>query len=378
MRTKICCLILTDACNLNCVYCYEGRKSKRKMDLATACEIVEREFDAVERSDEFDSLRVEFFGGEPFLEFELLRQIVAWTTSAPRPVPYSFFVTTNGTLLTPEIKKWLDARKELVNVGLSYDGTPEMQDVNRSNSSKDVDLEFFQTRYPRQTIKMTVSKQTLPSFAEGVVYLTERGFLVNPSCACGEDWEETDFDEFRRQLALLGKYFGERPELEPIELLEVPFYRILEPRTKQACCGAGVGFVAYDAAGEKFPCHLFAPVVLDGGAALSEETFRRETSEPDRRCENCLVFNVCPTCVGYNFGATGELNRRDRATCELFQRRCEVAAWFKTQRFERKKTKGETFRVEEIDDMRGTILYYKNRERLGFQTDDVKERKNNG
>ncbi len=345
------------------------------MTLETAQKMIEQEFDEVERSNEFDALRVEFFGGEPFLEFELLRQIVEWTSSEPRSVPYSFFATTNGTLLTPEIKEWLDAQKELLSVGLSYDGTPEMQDVNRSGSSKDVDLEFFRTRYPRQTIKMTVSKETLPSFAEGVVYLTERGFLVNASCACGEDWAETDFDEFRRQLARIGQYFLARPELEPIELLEVPFYRILEPRAKQAWCGAGVGFVAYDPAGERFPCHLFTPVVLAAGSALTEENFRRQTRKPDRRCDNCSIFNVCPTCVGYNYGATGELNRRDRATCELFQRRCEVAAWFKTQRFERKKAKGETFSVEEIDDMRGTISYYKNRERLGFQTDDKKEKK---
>ncbi|MBR2005031.1 MAG: radical SAM protein [Thermoguttaceae bacterium] len=373
MNVKCCCLILTDACNLNCVYCYERRKSPRRMTFETARQIIEQEFDAVAKSEFFDSLRVEFFGGEPFLEFELMRQIVEWTTSAPRPVPYSFFATTNGTLLTPEIKEWLDARKELVNVGLSYDGTPEMQNVNRSNSAKDIDLDFFLTRYPEQTIKTTVSKQTLGSFAEGVEFLTERGFKVNPSCACGEDWDESDYDEFRRQLARLAKYFLERPELEPIELLNVPFYRLLEPKTTRPRCGAGVGFVAYDAAGDEFPCHLFAPVVLEGDKALSKEEFQRGLAQPDRRCDACLAFNVCTICVGYNYGTSGELTRQDRATCELFQRRCQVAAWFKTQQFKWKKEKGEPFSVDEIDDMKGALLYYKNCRQLGFQNNNETE-----
>ena len=375
MRVKICNLILTDACNLNCVYCYERRKSSRRMTFATASQIIEREFAAVAKSEEFDSLRVEFFGGEPFLEFELMRQIVEWTTSAPRPVPYSFFATTNGTLLTPAIKEWLDAHIELVNVGLSYDGSPEMQNVNRSNSAKDIDLDFFLSRYPGQTIKMTVSKQTLGSFAEGVEFLTERGFQVNPSCACGEDWDDRDYDEFRRQLARLGKFFLERPELKPIDLLNVPFYRLLEPKTTRPWCGAGVGFVAYDAEGREFPCHLFAPVVLASDKSLSKEEFQRRLKTPDPRCARCLAFNVCPVCVGYNYGTSGDLTRQERATCELFQRRCQVSAWFKTQRFKRKKEAGEAFSVDEIDDMRGALLYYKNCARLGFTINDETEEK---
>ncbi|MBR4103364.1 MAG: hypothetical protein IKK39_04775 [Thermoguttaceae bacterium] len=86
-----------------------------------------------------------------------------------------------------------------------------------------------------------------------------------------------------------------------------------------------------------------------------------------------MAFNVCTICVGYNYGTSGELTRQDRATCELFQRRCQVAAWFKTQQFKWKKEKGEPFSVDEIDDMKGALLYYKNCRQLGFQNNNETE-----
>ena len=85
-------------------------------------------------------------------------------------------------------------------VGLSLDGTPEMQRTNRGCSFQDIDLDFFLPTGPSKSVKMTVSCETLPSLAEGIIHLQERGFKVHANLGYGIPWNDSQLDVFSRQL----------------------------------------------------------------------------------------------------------------------------------------------------------------------------------
>ena len=161
-------LIITHQCNLNCRYCYESFKSKKAMPLEMAKEILAHEFATAE---DYEGLMVDFMGGEPLVQFELLREIAEWIWSHDWPKPYILSTSTNGTLFTAESKAWFRRHAERFQVGLSLDGTPTMHRTNRGCSFQDIDLDFFLSNWPEQKVKMTVSCETLPSLAEGIIYL---------------------------------------------------------------------------------------------------------------------------------------------------------------------------------------------------------------
>ena len=130
-------LTVTEACNLSCVYCYESYKNTRKMSFQTAIDILENELNTDEK---LDYVEVAFHGGEPLLEFELIKQICEYAWNHDYKQHFYFFATTNGTLLTPTMKSWFSANANRFFLGLSLDGTEEVHNHNRSNSYSKIDF----------------------------------------------------------------------------------------------------------------------------------------------------------------------------------------------------------------------------------------------
>ncbi|MBR4383744.1 MAG: 4Fe-4S cluster-binding domain-containing protein, partial [Selenomonadaceae bacterium] len=142
-RRRTCMLMVTHACNLNCTYCYESHKKNVYMDTNLAKEIISREAQFVHDSDQFDEMEIDFMGGEPFMNFPLIKSVVEWLEQGVISVPWICFASTNGTLITDEIKAWLREHKDSINLGASYDGTGQMQSTNRGTDKYNLDLEFF-------------------------------------------------------------------------------------------------------------------------------------------------------------------------------------------------------------------------------------------
>ncbi|MCR5165460.1 MAG: 4Fe-4S cluster-binding domain-containing protein [Thermoguttaceae bacterium] len=366
-RKRVVNLIVTHQCNLNCVYCYEKFKSEQKMDFATAQKIFLKEYDLARKSEWFDSLEIDFFGGEPLLAFDLIRQVVEWILAQKLEMPCHFFVITNGTLLNPEMKAWFEEHSDVVTLGLSFDGLPEMQNLNRSQSCSLVDLDFFLRNYPYQQIKMTVSKETLPHLAEGVLYLQRKGFIVEPSCGTGIDWTPDDCLEYERQLRILAQEYLDHPELKPILPLVISFENVQLPPLERAPCGAGNSFETYDVDAVRYPCHMFTPLVQIKTVAEQYANLEGGIScKPDSNCENCLLINMCDSCRGYSLSQYGCYNRRDTKICDMFQVQCRVAAWFQIQRFFQNRGKIVNCSPEEMKNWKGLIFYQRNLDRVGY------------
>ena len=112
--------------------------------------------------DEYDSFEVQFMGGEPLLVFPMIKDVSEWLWKQHFCKPMKMlFAPTNGTLLSAEMKTWLLANRHRFCLGLSFDGDNLMQNINRSESFNLINIEFFAKTWPEQSVKMTVSPQTV-------------------------------------------------------------------------------------------------------------------------------------------------------------------------------------------------------------------------
>lgn len=311
-------LTLTDACNLRCAYCYERHKSINRMSFETAKDILDRELG----NTCMDFLTIDFFGGEPFLEFTTMKRVCEYVWSKEWDVEYRFFVSTNGTLVHGDIQKWLHEHRESFWVGLSFDGTPEMNDVNRDSSSDRIDLPFFASNWPTQGVKMTVSRETLPTLAAGVKYLHSMGFSVNCNLAYGPDWNSAQWDRvLQDQLMDLVDFYVDNPDITPCSMLsmEIPYVAVAHELEYTKWCGAGTSMKVYAPDGTCYPCHFFEPMAVGREMAVRslsiDFTNAAQLQDPD--CDGCVLLPICPTCYGSNYAATGDITKKDHDLCEL-------------------------------------------------------------
>jgi len=336
-KTRNVTITLTQSCNLDCSYCYENHKSEKRMSYETAIRIINDEF---ENCDKYDAVEIDFFGGEPFIEFNLIQRVVDYVCRQNYSKPYTFFASTNGTLVHGDIQNWLIDHPCFI-CGLSLDGTRDMHNINRSNSFDVIDIDFFLNYYPDQDIKMTVSKETLPNLAEGVIYLHNLGFKVSCNLAFGIDWSDTEnLENLQLELNKLIDYYLDNPEIEPCSMLNMGISNVAFSGNKYIrVCGSGIDMAAYDIDGTKYPCQFFMPLsVGEKKARDSADIIFYDKEIPpeliDPKCKNCVIQPVCRTCYGANYASTGNIYIHDPSMCELTKIEIKARSFFKAKQWE--------------------------------------------
>lgn len=335
-------LVITEQCNLDCAYCYENRKSFKKMDFGTAKKIIDKELTDEEN---YEEITIDLFGGEPFLNFELIKEIDNYITSIPHKTKIFIFMTTNGTLVHGNTKQWLRERKDYVICGLSYDGTDDIQNLNRSNSSSLIDLNFFLELYPRQDLKATISVESLPYLFDSMVYLHRKGFRVSCNLAYNIDWSASDLSEMlERELLKLIDFYLDNPNIEPCSILNQDIDGLalvdLDNPIRRSYCGAGVNMKAYDSNGDAYPCQFFLPLSI--GIEKSNESkalhFYHDTIPEElieEKCKKCVIQSLCPNCFGANYAATGNMYIHDDNYCKLTKIIIKARSYFKAKQWEK-------------------------------------------
>lgn len=324
-------LMVTHSCNLNCTYCYEKHKSKRMMSAEMAKEIIMKEFDLVRQSQQFTELEIDFMGGEPLVNFRLIKEIVEWLEGMEKaPAPYICFATTNATLLDDEKKAWFREHRDTIWLGASYDGSSDMQSMNRGSGH--IDLEFFKELWPEQGLQMTISKQSLPGMAQGIIDMTQKGYHIEASVAQGVAWNAKDAAEYYKQLNLLANWYCEHPEYPPLNRLSGYMGISSETERQQYCksCGSGTAMCTYDTDGRKYGCHMFTPVVMGDEKALelSALDWDNPALMSSQTCDTCVLKMVCSTCPGFNYHYRGALGARDMNRCVMALAEAKAACAF--------------------------------------------------
>ena len=336
-RRRTCMLMVTHACNLNCSYCYEPYKKNAYMDLDLAKDIILREAQFVRESDDFDELEIDFMGGEPFMNFTLIKNIVEWLENGVIDIPFICFATTNATLLTDEIKDWLRKHKDIINLSASYDGNSKMQFTNRGTNEHSIDLTFFKELWPNQGLHMTISKETLPALAEGVLDIQKKGYNVEAALAAGVNWTTDDALVYREQLCILKDSYLKNTSLTPFNRLSRYVGVTDAPsneKVQEKFCGTGKYMATYDIDGKKYGCHMFTPIVCGKDKALLADSVDWDSSKltADDYCKNCILRNFCPTCAGFNYKYRGHIAIRDKRWCPMVLAEAMTSCEFQVER----------------------------------------------
>lgn len=349
MLDKKCVTItLTEQCNLQCTYCYEKHKAIRSISFERAKEILDYEFQA---NDGMNEIEIDFFGGEPFLAFEIMRKLVEYIKTSSYTKKFIFFVSTNGTLVHGNIQEWLKQNSKYIWCGLSLDGAKESHNINRSNSFDKIDLDFFAKTYPGQDIKMTIAENTLENLCENVIFCHQKGFNVNCNLAYEIDWSDAvNEKKLERQLMQLIDFYLKNPKIKPCSMLSCPIERIQTPE-KVRYCGAGIEMRTYDVEGNVYPCQFFMPLSIGEKAAKLGELDFKENQDNEKwgECYSCDFFNICPNCYGANYVATGDIYKKDTNMCHLFKIILRANAYFIAHKIEQGILSQKELSKETID-----------------------------
>lgn len=257
-KPKSILLGLTNKCNLNCNYCFVHQNS-----LDMTFDVADKGIQWVlSNCQEDEKPTVGFFGGEPLLKFNDI--IVPIVQKYKDKVNFS--ITTNGILLNEDIIDFLHDYE--IYPLLSFDGVPEVQNKQRSNSFNQVlkNIPYLLLRFPEITMRATVTKESIPYLYDTVLMADELGFKHIFFCENAyEDWDKEIEKELEEQFKKIGLFIYKRLRNKESVLKIDPFNRIFESIDKGQHnelyfdnriirCGLGTTSCAITPDGNIIPC----------------------------------------------------------------------------------------------------------------------------
>lgn len=353
---KALCLHVAHTCNLNCTYCFAAQGKYHGERALMSFETGKRALDfLVENSGKRRNLEVDFFGGEPLMNFEVVKQLVAYARSIEDKCGkhFRFTLTTNGVLLDDEVTEF--ANRECHNVVLSLDGRKEVHDRLRKTingkGSYDTIVPKFQKFVKARGDKGYYVRGTFThnntDFTNDIFHMADLGFTelsMEPVvCAPGEEYAltEEDLPVLFEQYEILAKEMLRRER----EGRPFTFYHYMLDLTGGPCiykrisgCGSGTEYLAVTPWGELYPCHQFVGDpkysmgnIWDGvtNKALQDE-FKLCNAYARLDCKDCWAKLYCSGgCAANAYHATGSITGTYHYGCELFKKRIECAIMLK-------------------------------------------------
>ena len=353
---KALCLHVAHTCNLNCEYCFASQGKYNGDRALMSFETGKRALDfLVENSGSRTNLEVDFFGGEPLMNFDVVKELVAYARSIEKEKGknFRFTLTTNGVLVDDDVIEF--ANKECHNVVLSLDGRKEVHDRLRKNiagkGSYDVIVpkfkEFVKKRGNRGYYMRGTYTHYNTDFYNDIMHMADLGFTelsMEPVvCPPGDPYALTEAD-----LPVLYEQY-EKLALTMIERAKagkpLTFYHYMIDLSGGPCiykrlagCGSGTEYMAVTPWGDLYPCHQFVgdEKYLLGdiwkgvtNVAIQEE-FRSCNAYAREDCKDCWARLYCSGgCAANAYHATGSVKGIYEYGCRLFKKRMECAIMVK-------------------------------------------------
>lgn len=353
---KALCLHVSHTCDLNCSYCFAGQGRYHGKRDVMSFETGKRALDfLVENSGSRTNLEVDFFGGEPLMNWEEVKQLVQYARSIEKEKGknFRFTLTTNGMKIDEDVIDF--SNREMSNVVLSLDGRKEIHDLTRvdpeGKGSYDRVVpkfkEFVKARGGKNYYMRGTFTHANPDFTKDVFHMADLGFTQlsmepvigspdSPSALTGEDLEIVKKEYETLAIDMIRR----RREGKPIT-----FYHYMLDLTDGPCiykrisgCGSGTEYMAVDPWGNLYPCHQF---VGEEGYKLGDiwsgvtndplrEEFRSCNVYARQECRDCWARLYCSGgCAANAYHATGTIKGVYEPGCELFRKRIECAIMMK-------------------------------------------------
>ncbi|MBR3874171.1 MAG: thioether cross-link-forming SCIFF peptide maturase [Clostridia bacterium] len=349
---KALCLHVAHTCNLNCSYCFASQGKYHGDRAVMSFEVGKQALDfLIEHSGSRRNLEVDFFGGEPLMNFDVVKQLVAYARSREKECNknFRFTLTTNGMLIDDDVIDF--ANRECSNVVLSLDGRKEIHDRFRvdyaGKGSWEQIVPKFQKLVEARGGKEYYMRGTFthanPDFLKDIEVMLDLGFdqlsMEPVVCAPGDPSELTQED-----LPIVMEQYEKLAELmlkRHKEGRPFTFYHYMIDLTGGPCiykrisgCGSGTEYMAVTPWGDLYPCHQF----------VGEEKFRlgdvwQGVTNPEIQgefakcnvyahpeCADCWAKLYCSGgCAANAYHSTGSVTGVYKYGCELFRKRMECA-----------------------------------------------------
>ncbi len=349
---KALCLHIAHTCNLNCSYCFASQGKYHGERALMSYEVGKRALDfLVENSGTRRNLEVDFFGGEPLMNFDVVKQLVAYARSIEKEKNknFRFTLTTNGVLVDDDVIEF--SNKEMSNVVLSLDGRKEVHDRYRvdyaGNGSWEKIVPKFQKFVNARGGKNYYMRGTFthanPDFLEDIKTMLNLGFSelsMEPVVAASDDpaaLTQEDKPVVMKQYEDLAKLMLERDK----EGKPFTFYHYMIDLKGGPCiykrisgCGSGTEYMAVTPWGDLYPCHQFVGdekfKLGDIWSGVNNKKIQDEFASCNvyarEECRDCWARLYCSGgCAANAYHATGSLKGVYKYGCDLFKKRMECA-----------------------------------------------------
>ena len=353
---KALCLHIAHDCNLACKYCFAEEGEYHGRRALMSYEVGKKALDfLIASSGNRRNLEVDFFGGEPLMNWQVVKDLVAYGRQQEKlhDKHFRFTVTTNGVLLNDEIQEFIN--KEMDNVVLSLDGRKEVNDAMRpfrsGKGSYDLIVPKFQKladsrNQERYYVRGTFTRNNL-DFSNDVLHFADLGFKqmsIEPVVGDESDpyaIREEDIPKICEEYDRLAKIMIEREK----EGKGFNFFHFMIDLEGGPCvskrlsgCGSGTEYLAVTSWGDLYPCHQFVGQEeflmgnVDEGITRPEiaDEFRSCSVYSKEKCRNCFAKFYCSGgCMANAYNFHGTIHEAYDIGCEMQRKRVECAIMMK-------------------------------------------------
>lgn len=351
MNVKAICLNVAHACNMQCKYCFAQQGSFGMNPCLMSLETAQRAMDfLMDHSGRIRHLEVDFFGGEPLLVIDMLKELVAYCRrrEAETGKKFNFTLTTNSVLLSEDINNWIIDNE--ISVILSLDGRKEVNDrhrlLNNGEGSYELILPHIQELVARQPISYytrgTFTRRNL-DFSHDLQHLIDIGMdCISLEPAVGPDngysIQEEDLPQVLAEYeklteVLLDSYMSGK---------EIQFFHYNLNLQKGSClarrvtgCGAGTEYLVITPEGDIYPCHQFVGDDefwmgnIYQGIGREEVRNRFEKNQlKDKECKKCWARYFCGGgCHANAYYSNNDMSKPHSVSCAMHKKRIEGAIY---------------------------------------------------
>lgn len=365
IQTPIITFQVTDACNLSCTYCYQINKHNHVMPLETAQKFIDMLLINDINTQQYidtkvsDAVIIDFIGGEPFLEVDLMDQIIEYfikrviEENHKWQYNWRISISSNGTLyFKPEVQKFLKKWINHLSFNISIDGNKQLHDTCRifPDGSGSYDLavkamkHFINTFNCKINTKMTLAPQNIEYTFEAIKNLINLGYeQINLNCIFEKGWENKHATILYYQLKQLSNYLTDNNLEEKIyiSIFDNQFFKPMSLNDTQNWCGGNGQMIAIDWKGDIYPCIRYMesslgenikPIIIGNittGIMTNDKCKNciqrlkavNRISQSPQKCIECPIADGCSWCQAYNYQDSGDFNHRATYICCMHKAR---------------------------------------------------------